>query len=92
MGTIKVSGIYQTPAFLLPAKESAKPATAIILMLPMVRYSQFRLEKARTEVPIKGPSAFPANLLEFRNPIIRPSKSDTKIEKTNGVMAATMAV
>ena len=39
-----------------------------------------------------GPSAFPANLLEFKNPITRPSESKAKEEKTNGMTAAIMAV
>ena len=39
-----------------------------------------------------GPKAFPANLLEFKNPITRPPKSEAKEEKTSGMTAATMAV
>ena len=39
-----------------------------------------------------GPNAFPANLLEFKNPITRPSKFVAKEEKTKGMTAAIMAV
>lgn len=38
-----------------------------------------------------GPIAFPANRLEFKNPITRPSISEVKEEKTNGMIAAIMA-
>ena len=61
-------------------------------MMLTERYSQFKLEKASTEVAIIGPRAFPANRLEFRNPITRPSESDAKVEKTKGKTAAIMAV
>ena len=61
-------------------------------MMLTERYSQFKLEKASTEVAIIGPIAFPANRLEFRNPITRPSESDAKVEKTKGKTAAIMAV
>ena len=55
-------------------------------------HSQFMPANAKTEVPMIGPKAFPANLPEFKKPMVFPLKSAAKKEIVSGIMAAIIAV
>ncbi len=58
----------------------------------MIKYKVSRFEYAKTDVAIKGPIAFPANLDEFRNPNVPPPTPVAKTERTNGKAAAMTPV
>ena len=58
----------------------------------MSKYKLSRLECATTEVAIKGPIAFPANLDEFKNPNVPPPTPVAKTERIIGKTAAMTPV
>ena len=61
--------------------------------MPLIkRYRLVRLENARTEVATIGPSAFPANLAEFKKPMTPPFCSPANMDIVNGMVAATSPV
>jgi len=66
-----------------------KPDKEIRVRPLMIRYRVRRFECAKTEVAIKGPTALPANLAEFKNPNVPPP---TPVAKTERIMGNTAAI